>query len=59
MYGDPVPLNVAERRVAVRQLTALGYSAIQIAERLHIAPRTVVRHREHPPRCATTPPVPA
>ena len=55
MYGDPVPLNVLERRLAVRRLTALGYSALQIAERLHIAPRTVVRHREHPALHATPP----
>lgn len=46
MYGDhAVRLNVAERRRAVATLTALGYTAHQIADRLALSQRTVVRHR--------------
>lgn len=43
--GDPVTLTVAERAEAVRLMTAKGMTARQIAERLRMAERTVVRYR--------------
>ena len=44
--GDPVALSISERREAVRRLTAHDYSIRDIAARLHVSPRTVVRARE-------------
>lgn len=43
--GIPVRATTAERVEAALTLTARGYSAAEIAERLHIAARTVVRYR--------------
>lgn len=43
--GDPVVLTVAERAEAVRRLTERGMVAHEIAKRLRVAPRTVVRYR--------------
>lgn len=58
MYGDDrVTLNVGERQLAVTRLTALGYSAALIADRLTVSPRTVVRHRTAQLRVATPPAV--
>src|SRR6266498_3744143 len=48
--GQPHLLTVAERAQAVALLTRLGLSARQIAARLGVSERTVVRHRK-----ATTP----
>lgn len=45
MYGERLPLNLAERREAVRRLTTRGHSVRQIAERLHLTPRAVTRLR--------------
>lgn len=43
--GEFVPLTVHEIRAAVARLVTWHLSVIQIAERLHISPRTVQRHR--------------
>jgi hypothetical protein len=45
MRGDPVHLRPVERGEAVRRLTALRYSAADIAARLDVTTRSVVRHR--------------
>lgn len=45
MHGDAVHLRPVERVEATRRLTRLGYSATQIAERLHTTPRSVQRQR--------------
>lgn len=45
MAGDGVHLTRAERREAVRRLTALGYSARSISDRLSITTRSVNRLR--------------
>lgn len=45
MRGQPVRLTPAERREAVHRLTRAGLSAAQIAARLRVAQRSVVRHR--------------
>lgn len=45
IHGDPVTLTIQERAAAVAELTRAGLSALQIAERLRVAPRTV--HRYH------------
>lgn len=45
MRGRAIPLTLAERREAVRQLTAAGRSASVIAERLSTYPRQVTRDR--------------
>lgn len=44
--GDPVHLRPVERVEVVRRLTRLRLTTPQIAERLHIAPRTVARIRQ-------------
>jgi Homeodomain-like domain len=44
--GEPVRLNGAERREAIRQLHARKWSDVRIADRLHIADRTVWRIRQ-------------
>jgi len=44
--GQPHQLTVAERAKAVALLTRAGYSARNIATRLGVAERTVVRHRK-------------
>lgn len=43
--GEPLPLNLAERREAIARLDAARLSASAIAAKLGIAERTVVRHR--------------
>jgi len=45
MAGDAVRLTIRERGEAVRRLTAAGLTARQVASRLHITTRTVVRYR--------------
>lgn len=45
MRGDRVPLRPAERAEAVRRLTAGQLSAAEIADRLDISKRSVVRRR--------------
>lgn len=44
-HGDPIELSIAERMVAVAELTRAGLSAQQIAVRLRVARRTVQRYR--------------
>jgi len=44
-HGEGVALTVAERRAAVRLLNGIGYSDREIAERLRVASRTIVRDR--------------
>jgi DNA-binding NarL/FixJ family response regulator len=44
--GTPVQSNPAERRAAVARLVRQGLSEQQIAERLHVAQRTVARLRK-------------
>jgi len=44
-YGDHVHLTKPERAVAVARLTAQGLSADEVAERLRVTTRTVVRDR--------------
>lgn len=48
MVGGPVELTSAERAEAVRRLSARGLSDAQVAERLRITSRSVmrIRHRE-------------
>lgn len=43
--GDRVRLTTVERRHLVATLTANGLSARQIADRIHLARRSVQRHR--------------
>lgn len=43
--GDRVTLTIAERGAAIDRLTDAGLSALRIAERLRVAPRTVFRYR--------------
>jgi DNA-binding NarL/FixJ family response regulator len=45
MYGDPIVLTLPERKLAVQLLSSRGHSALEIACRLRIAPRTVARYR--------------
>jgi DNA-binding NarL/FixJ family response regulator len=45
MAGDWVTLTLAERAEVVRRLTDRGLAAHEIARRLRVAPRTVVRYR--------------
>ena len=45
MHGDPLVLTLPERELAVQLLTSRGHSALEIARRLRIAPRTVERYR--------------
>jgi len=45
MRGRPVRLTPAERAEAVQRMTARGYSAQVIAERLNVTQRCVVRRR--------------
>ena len=45
MHGDLLVLTLPERKLAVQLLTSRGYSALEIARRLRIAPRTVERYR--------------
>lgn len=45
MRGDPVRLTSAERSEAVVRLTNMRYSAREIAARLGLAERTIVRRR--------------
>lgn len=45
MRGRPVRLTSAERAEAVQRMTARGYSAQVIAERLNVTQRCVVRRR--------------
>ncbi len=47
--GEPIPLNHAERKYAVDQLTRRGLSIRQIAARLRTHPRTVSRYRSNRP----------
>jgi hypothetical protein len=45
--GDPLPpLTPADRLAAVNRLTAAGWSALEIARRLQITPRSVQRYRQ-------------
>lgn len=44
-HGDPVPLTVRERGLAIERLRQQGLSIVETAVRLHVAPRTVSRHR--------------
>jgi hypothetical protein len=43
--GDVVPLTVAERGLAIDQLTHAGMSAAEIARRVGVCQRQVVRYR--------------
>jgi len=43
--GKPVDLTIPERREVVRLLTSRGLSAREIAKRLRLSQRQVVRHR--------------
>lgn len=43
--GDHVRLTAEERAAVVAKLTGSGYSAIEIALRLRVAPRVVQRYR--------------
>lgn len=45
MRDQPVRLTTPERRVAAERLTAVGLSAAQIAARLRVTQRTIVRYR--------------
>jgi DNA-binding NarL/FixJ family response regulator len=45
LSGSPVRANAVERRIAVVYLTRHGLSARQVAERLRVTQRTVVRLR--------------
>lgn len=45
LSGHPVTLTVPEREEAVRRLHAQGCSTAQVADRLRIARRTVLRIR--------------
>ena len=45
MHGDPLVLTLPERKLAVQLLTSRGHSALEIARRVRIAPRTVERYR--------------
>ena len=45
IHGERTTATKAERHEAIGTLTALGYSLIAIADRLHITARTVSRHR--------------
>ena len=45
MHGDPLVLTLPERKLAVQRLTSRGHSAVEIARRVRIAPRTVERYR--------------
>jgi len=45
MHGDPLVLTLPERKLAAQLLTSRGHSALEIARRLRIAPRTVERYR--------------
>lgn len=43
--GERLPLTISERRLAVQQLTSAQLSAAEIAHRLGLSTRSVVRHR--------------
>ena len=43
--GDWMPMNMAERRAVVAEMTRRGFSASEIARQTRLAPRTVTRHR--------------
>jgi DNA-binding CsgD family transcriptional regulator len=45
LHGDRLPLTVAERGLAIAQLTRAGLSAVAIAERVGVSARQVVRYR--------------
>ena len=45
MHGDLLVLTLPERKLAVRLLSSRGHSAVEIARRVRIAPRTVERYR--------------
>lgn len=45
LYGDRVPLSLAERIEAVRRLNREGLTDPQIADRLHVSDRCVLRLR--------------
>lgn len=45
LAGHPVQAKIVERTEAIARLDAYGYSAEQIAQRLRMSQRTVVRHR--------------
>lgn len=45
MWGYPVNANPSERRLATKELERYGLTAVQIAERLRVTPRSVERYR--------------
>jgi DNA-binding NarL/FixJ family response regulator len=43
--GEPIDLNIAERRAAIAELNRRGLTAAAIAERVSVSARSVTRHR--------------
>lgn len=52
-YPMMYPTEVAQRRHIARVLTCLGHSAADIARRLGVSDRTVMRYRGHARRRGT------